>query len=132
MNPLDTNGFLGTPSNRPLKRRHSSQKMRAQFRHVLAVASAIFPLAATFVYLRSLFMLADDTQRTFQKLALYFVIASMVSLLLYAIALADKKTRHERAERRRLKKQYLRKQEQQANLSGGQETPANFRPKNPV
>ena len=72
----------------------SRSKMRSKIRHVLAVASGMFPLMAAFVYVRSLFMIAEQ-RRSLNLLAIVFLGCGMVTLLFYAWARAEKQRRHE-------------------------------------
>ena len=72
----------------------SRSKMRSKIRHVLAVGSGMFPLMAAFVYVRSLFMIAEQ-RRSLNLLAIVFLGCGMVTLLFYAWARAEKQRRHE-------------------------------------
>lgn len=103
------------PSRKPYKRKKSGRKIRAQIRHMLAIASGIFPLAAAFTFIRSRFMLETE-QPPFERLTLYFLIAGMVSFLLFAIARADKEKRRARQEAIREKKRRAREKEYQKKL----------------
>lgn len=108
-------------------RGHSHSKRRAQFRHVLAVMSAMFPLGALFVFLMAWLRLEPPQRHSPYKLAMVFLICGMVSLLFYAIAHANKVRRHEVSRRNReLKYQHqaeaLRKErERLAQQRQGQE-----------
>ena len=73
-------------------RRHSKSKARAQVRHVLQVGTVIWPLAALFVWIMSLFQNAPE-RVPYYKLALKFVMAGMVFLLGYLWARSEKKRR---------------------------------------
>ena len=81
-------------------RRHSKSKARAQVRHVLEVGSAIWPLAALFVWIMSLFQ--NPAERApYYRLALKFVMAGMVFLLGYLWARSEKKRRQAISDRNR-------------------------------
>ncbi len=82
------------------RRHRSKSKLRAMVRHVLAVAAALFPVMAGFVYFMSIFRLPVE-KAPYYKLCLVFVACGMVSLLLYALARADKQRRHEVSKRNR-------------------------------
>lgn len=81
-------------------RRHSKSKARAQVRHVLEVGSAMWPLAALFVWIMSLFQ--NPAERApYYRLALKFVMAGMVFLLGYLWARSEKKRRQAISDRNR-------------------------------
>ena len=81
-------------------RPRSRTKLRSKARHVLAVASGMFPLMALFVYGMSLFRLSIERAPYF-KLALIFIGCGMVTLLFYAWTRAEKLRRHEISARNR-------------------------------
>ena len=63
--------------------------MRAQFRHVMAVAAGMLPLMALFVYLMS-FRRSPIERPPYHRLSLIFLAAGMVALMFYAWARAEK------------------------------------------
>ncbi len=75
-------------------RPRSRTKLRSKARHVLAVASGMFPLMALFVYGMSLFRLSIE-RTPYTRLALIFLGCGMVTLLFYAWTRAEKLRRHE-------------------------------------
>ena len=81
-------------------RPHSRAKTRAKIRHILAVASGMFPLMALFIYGMSLFRLAP-LRTPYYKLALVFLGCGMVMLMFYAWARAEKLRRREISARNR-------------------------------
>lgn len=91
-------------------RPRSRAKMRAKIRHVLAVASGMFPLMALFVYGMSLLRL-EAQRRPYYQLAIAFLGCAMVSLLLYAWARAEKQRRREVSARNRERKYREREEE---------------------
>lgn len=91
-------------------RPRSRAKMRAKIRHVLAVASGMFPLMALFVYGMSLLRL-EAQRRPYYQLAIVFLGCAMVSLLLYAWARAEKQRRREVSARNRERKYREREEE---------------------
>lgn len=91
-------------------RPHSRMKTRAKIRHVLAVASGMFPLMALFVYGMSLLRL-EAQRKPYYQLAIAFVACGMVSLLLYAWARAEKQRRREVSARNRERKYREREEE---------------------
>ena len=94
--PVQRSGF------RVDTRRHRSHaKQQTKIRHVLAVASAGFPLAALFVWLMALVRLEAPERAPMYRLSMLFVAMGMVSLLLYGIALAIRNRRHENTRRAR-------------------------------
>lgn len=91
-------------------RPRSRMKMRSKLRHVLAVASGMFPLMAGFVYGMSLFRLPAQ-RAPYYKLIVVFVACGMVSLLFYAWARAEKQRRREVSARNRERKYREREEE---------------------
>lgn len=81
-------------------RPRSRSKMRSKFRHVMAVASGMFPAMAAFVFLMSMFRLPVERPPYF-RLAIVFFACGMVSLVFYAWARAEKLRRHEISARNR-------------------------------
>ena len=81
-------------------RPRSRSKMRSKLRHILAVASGMFPLMALFIYLMSWFQL-PELRKSHRLLALVFVGCGMVTLLFYAWARAEKLRRREVSSRNR-------------------------------
>ena len=81
-------------------RPHSRAKTRSKIRHILAVASGMFPLMAFFIYGMSLFRL--EPERTpYYKLAIIFLGCGMLTLMFYAWARAEKQRRREISARNR-------------------------------
>ena len=81
-------------------RPRSRTKMRSKFRHILAVASGMFPLMALFIYLMSWLQLPEQ-RRGHYTLTVVFIACGMVTLLLYAWTRAEKQRRHEISARNR-------------------------------
>ena len=103
--PVQTDRFK-VDTSRP----RSRMKTRAKIRHVLAVASGMFPFMALFVYGMSLLRL--PAQRVpYNKLIVAFVACGMVSLMLYAWARAEKQRRREVSARNRERKYREREEE---------------------
>ncbi|MGD9611346.1 MAG: hypothetical protein AB7V22_00405 [Kiritimatiellia bacterium] len=103
--PVQTDRFK-VDTSRP----RSRMKMRSKIRHVLAVASGMFPFMALFVYGMSLFQ--HSAQRApYHKLIVAFIAAGMVSLMLYAWARAEKQRRREVSARNRERKYREREEE---------------------
>jgi Na+/melibiose symporter-like transporter len=75
-------------------RPRSRSKMRSKLRHILAVASGMFPLMALFIYLMSWFQLPEQ-RRGHYLLAIIFMACGMVTLLFYAWTRAEKLRRRE-------------------------------------
>jgi hypothetical protein len=82
------------------RRPRSRSKMRSKIRHVLAVASGMFPLMAVFVFVMSLLRLPVE-RPPYYKLAIVFFACGMVTLLFYAWTRAEKLRRHEISARNR-------------------------------
>ena len=91
-------------------RPHSRAKTRAKIRHILAVASGMFPLMALFVYGMSLLRL-EAQRRPYYQLAIVFFACGMVALMLYAWARAEKQRRREVSARNRERKYREREEE---------------------
>lgn len=106
---------MSTASDQPRKfkvdtsRPRSRSKLRSKVRHILAVASGMFPLMALFVYIMSLFKL-EVQRRSLYQLIVIFLACGMVSLLLYAWTRSEKLRRHEVSARNRELK-YRRREE---------------------
>ena len=81
-------------------RPRSRTKLRSKIRHILAVASGMFPLMALFIYLMSWFQLPEQ-RRGHYALVVVFFACGMVSLLFYAWTRAEKLRRHEISARNR-------------------------------
>ena len=81
-------------------RPRSRSKMRSKIRHILAVASGMFPLMALFIYLMSWFQLPEQ-RRGHYMLVIIFFACGMVALLFYAWTRAEKLRRHEVSARNR-------------------------------
>lgn len=81
-------------------RPRSKSKMRSKIRHILAVASGMFPVMAVFVFLMSLFQ-HELQRRPLHQLSAVFLGCGMVSLLFYAWARSEKIRRHEISARNR-------------------------------
>ncbi len=86
------------------RRPHSHSKRRAQWRHVWAVASGMFPLMALFVYLMSCITLPGPARPKMYPLVLGFLACGMVSLFLFTVAWAARNRRHEISRRNREEK----------------------------
>ncbi len=93
--PVQNNGFK-VDTRRP----HSRTKLRSKIRHILAVASGMFPLMALFIYGMSLFRLAP-MRRPYYQLSLTFLACGMVTLVFYAWARSEKLRRREISARNR-------------------------------
>ena len=98
------------------RRSRSRSKMRAQFRHVMAVAAGMFPLMALFVFAMSFLRLTVE-RPPYHRLAIIFLAAGMVALLLYAWARAEKLRRREKSARNRELKYRERHAQAQAELA---------------
>lgn len=81
-------------------RPRSKTKLRSKIRHMLAVASGMFPLMALFIYLMSLLRLEPE-RKPYYQLAIVFLGCGMVALLLYAWARSEKLRRREISARNR-------------------------------
>ena len=81
-------------------RPRSRTKLRSKIRHVLAVASGMFPLMAAFVFAMSFLRLRVE-RAPYNTLAITFLGCGMVTLLLYAWTRAEKLRRHEISARNR-------------------------------
>lgn len=92
------------------RRPHSRTKRRSKIRHVLAVASGMFPVMALFVYGMSLFRLPAQ-RGPYYKLVVVFVGCGMVALMLYAWARAEKQRRREVSARNRERRYREREEE---------------------
>ena len=103
--PVQTDRFK-VDTSRP----RSRAKARSKIRHVLAVASGMFPLMALFVYAMSLFRLSAQ-RAPYDKLIVAFIACGMVSLMLYAWARAEKQRRREVSARNRERKYREREEE---------------------
>ena len=80
-------------------RPRSKSKMRSKIRHILAVASGMFPTMAAFVF--TMYLLQTPRPRSLLHLAFVFLACGMVSLLFYAWARSEKIRRHEISARNR-------------------------------
>lgn len=98
------------------RRSRSRSKMRAQFRHVMAVAAGMLPLMALFVYLMSFRRLPIE-RPPYHRLSLIFLAAGMVALMFYAWARAEKIRRREKSARNREQKYRDRQAAAQAELA---------------
>ena len=86
-------------------RPRSRSKMRSKIRHVMAVASVMFPLMAAFIFIMSWFQIAEQ-RRSHYHLAIIFVACGMVTLVFYAWARAENLRRREiSAKNRELRQQ---------------------------
>lgn len=94
--PVEKGGFR-VDTRRP----HSHSKRRAQWRHVWAVASGMFPLMALFVFLMAQLTLPAPERPRMYPLVLGFLACGMVSLFLFTIAWAARNRRHEISRRNR-------------------------------
>lgn len=94
--PAEQGGFR-VDTRRP----HSHSKRRAQWRHVWAVASGMFPLMALFVFLMTQLTLPAPERPRMYPLVLGFLACGMVSLFLFTIAWAARNRRHEISRRNR-------------------------------
>lgn len=86
------------------RRPHSHSKRRAQWRHVWAVASGMFPLMALFVYVMTLLTMPEPERPRMYPLVLGFLACGMVALFLYTMAWAARNRRHEISRRNREEK----------------------------
>ena len=93
--PVQTDRFK-VDTSRP----RSRSKMRSKVRHVMAVASGMFPMMALFIYLMSWFQLPEQRKGHY-TLTLVFLACGMVALLFYAWTRAEKLRRHEISARNR-------------------------------
>lgn len=93
--PVQGNHFR-VDTSRP----RSKTKLRSKIRHILAVASGMFPLMALFVFLMSLLRL-EAQRKPYYQLAIVFLGCGMVTLLFYAWARAEKSRRREISARNR-------------------------------
>ena len=87
--PVQTKRFR-VDTTRP----HSRSKLRSKIRHVMAVASFMFPLMAAFIYIMSWFQLPEQRGGHYQ-LSIIFVACGMVALLFYAWTRAENLRRRE-------------------------------------
>ena len=92
------------------RRPRSRTKIRSKLRHILAVASGMFPLMALFVLGMSLLKL-EAQRRPYYQLAIAFLGCGMVALVLYAWARAEKQRRREVSKRNREQKYREREEE---------------------
>ncbi len=81
-------------------RPRSRTKLRSKIRHILAVASGMFPLMAAFVYGMSFFRLPVE-RSPYTHLSVVFLACGMVTLLFYAWTRAEKLRRHDVSARNR-------------------------------
>ena len=93
-------GHFRVDTTRP----RSKSKMRAKIRHILAVASGMFPAMAAFVFIMSLFQIAEQRKNLY-LLAAIFMGCGMVALVFYAWARAEKLRRREISARNREQRQ---------------------------
>ena len=93
--PVQGNHFR-VDTSRP----RSKTKLRSKIRHILAVASGMFPLMALFVYAMSLLRL-EAQRKPYYHLSIVFLGCGMVTLLFYAWARAEKLRRREISARNR-------------------------------
>jgi hypothetical protein len=119
----EQHGRFKVDTSRP----RSRTKMRSKIRHILAVASGMFPLMALFIYLMSFFRLEVERAR-YYRLSIVFLACGMVTLLFYAWTRAEKLRRHEISARNRELKYRIREEaflrEQAKNEARKSETPA--------
>ena len=105
-------------------RPHSRNKLRSKMRHVLAVASGMFPLMALFVYGMPLFQL-PAARKPYYHLAVIFLASGMVTLLFYAWARSEKQRRREISARNRELKYRIQaekfRQEREDHAASGRE-----------
>lgn len=76
------------------RRSRSRTKIRSKIRHILAVASGMFPLMALFIYLMSWFQLPEQRKGHY-LLTIIFLACGMVALMFYAWARSEKLRRRE-------------------------------------
>jgi hypothetical protein len=86
------------------RRPHSHSKRRAQWRHVWAVAAAMFPLMSLFVFLMTQLTMPAPERPRMYPLVLGFLACGMVALFLFTMAWAARNRRHEISRRNREKK----------------------------
>jgi len=91
--PVQKNHFK-VDTSRP----HSRIKFRSKVRHVMAVASGMFPLMALFVYGVSFLRLPIE-RKPYNLLTVIFLACGMVALMFYAWARSEKQRRHEVSKR---------------------------------
>ena len=105
-------------------RPRSRSKLRSKMRHVLAVASGMFPLMALFVYGMSLFQL-PAARKPYYHLIVIFLAGGMVTLVFYAWARSEKQRRREISARNRELKYRLQaekiRQERESHVPAGRE-----------
>jgi len=87
--PVQTKRFK-VDTSRP----HSRSKLRSKVRHIMAVASGMFPLMGVFIVVMAWFRLPPERPPYF-KLAILFVGCGMVALLWYAWLRAENIRRRE-------------------------------------
>ena len=121
--PPAQSGRFKVDTSRP----RSRTKLRSKIRHVLAVASGMFPMMSLFIYLMSFFRLEVERAR-YYRLSLVFLACGMVTLLFYAWTRAEKLRRHEVSARNRELKYRMREEaflrEQMKNEARKSETTA--------
>jgi len=93
--PVKTKHFK-VDTSRP----HSRSKMRSKVRHIMAVASGMFPLMGVFIVVMAWFRLPPE-RAPYYKMAIIFVGCGMVALLWYAWLRAENIRRREIAQENR-------------------------------
>ncbi len=87
--PVQNNRFK-VDTSRP----HSRIKFRSKVRHVMAVASGMFPLMALFVFGVSFLRLPIE-RKPYNQLSIIFLACGMVTLMFYAWARSEKQRRRD-------------------------------------
>ena len=88
--PVLSNGDFKVDTSHP----RSRTKIRSKIRHILAVASGMFPLMALFIFLMSWFQLPEQRKGHY-LLAIIFLASGMIVLMFYAWARSEKQRRRE-------------------------------------
>lgn len=105
------------------RRTYNRNKLRSKIRHVLAVASGMFPLMALFVFVMS-FRLIPEQRGNLHRLAIIFVGCGLFFLMLYAWARSEKQRRREISARNREMKYRLQaeklRQERERRLAAAE------------
>jgi len=91
------------------RRPHSRSKLRSKIRHVLAVASGMFPLMALFVFGASFLRLPPE-RPPYVHLAVIFLACGMVTLMFYAWSRAETLRRREISARNKELRQQRREE----------------------
>ena len=109
--PVQTKHFK-VDTSRP----HSKSKMRAKVRHVMAVASGMFPLMGVFIVIMSWFRLPPE-RAPYYKLAIVFVACGMMTLVFYAWLRAENIRRREISQENRERRRQAREEAYQRDVA---------------